>query len=153
MKDVSFPKNVVEYKMKMKKRGQAAIFVIIAVVIVVAGILIYLLVPGAKTILSGELVPASYLKNCFQENLQSNLDTLNKQGGYENPQGYADFNGNRVKYLCYTSQYYLPCKVQQPLIVRNYGNELERMTKAKVNECLANLKKEFEGRGYQVSVE
>lgn len=137
----------------MKKRGQAAIFVIVAIVIIVAGVLVYLFVPQVQTVFSGEIVPGNYLRNCFQEDFQSNLDALSEKGGYQNPEGYVQFRGSNVKYLCYTSQYYLPCKVQQPLIARNFEIELERITQAKVDECVANLKSEYESKGYEVTLD
>ena len=44
-----------------EKRGQVAIFIIVAIVIVVSGILIYFLFPNVRTIVSGEIVPNRFL--------------------------------------------------------------------------------------------
>ncbi len=135
----------------MEKRGQIAIFVIIAIVVVVGGILIYFLVPGVRTALIGEVVPSSFIKNCVEEEVKQGIEILSKQGGYENPEGYILFRGNRVKYLCYTSQYFLPCGVQQPLIKRQFEQELKRMIEQKSDECVQELKAEYESRGFSVS--
>jgi hypothetical protein len=139
--------------MKMKKRGQVAIFVVIAIVIIVAVLLVYFLVPQAKTVFSGELVPNNYLQSCVQTDLEKDIKLLSDQGGYENPEGYTLYQGNKIKYLCYTSQFYLPCKVQQPLIVRNFELELQRITREKTVACVNQMVQEFKNRGYNVNVE
>lgn len=136
----------------MKKRGQVAIFIIIAIVIVGGVALVYFLLPQTRTAISGDSTATSYLQNCFEKDLQKNLIMLGEQGGYENPEGFVLYNSTKVKYLCYTSQYYLPCKVQQPLISRNFEIELARMMNSKADECVDNLKKEFESRGYTVNL-
>jgi len=136
--------------MGMAKRGQVAIFVIVAIVIVVAGILVYFLVPGVRSAISGEIVPSDFFRSCVDDSLQENIQLLASQGGYANPEGYILHNGNRVKYLCYTSQYYFPCKVQQPLVKRNFEMELEKVLDDEAGRCVGELREEYEGRGFDV---
>jgi hypothetical protein len=136
---------------EMKERGQTTIFVIIAIVIVIGGILVYFLVPGVRNAIGGDISPSSFVRDCVEDEVRSGVELLSKQGGYANPEGFVLHDGNKVKYLCYTSQYYLPCKVQQPLIKRNFERELEGMIEAKTDECVQELKADYERRGFSVS--
>lgn len=141
----------VSANMRMEKRGQVAIFVIVAIIIVVAGILIYYFLPGARTFVSGDITPSVFLSECVSEELDSNIELLSSQGGYANPEGFILHEGDRVKYLCYTTEYYVPCIVQQPLILRHYERELEELTTTKAQSCTLDLREEYSRQGYEVS--
>ena len=137
---------------RMDKRGQLAIFVIIAIVII-AGILITVLMfPNVKERVTGEeLSPISYLKDCVEPAVKENVDKLARNAGYSDDEGSALYLGEKYKYLCYTSKYYETCKVQQPLIKQNFEDELKKIVEPKANECLTSLKRAYESRGYDVS--
>jgi len=135
----------------MKKRGQTAAFIIIAIIIVVFGILIYLFYPRISTIFGLEAEPNTYMSSCIEPAVRENVELLSKHGGYANPQGYVLHNGNRVKYLCYTAQYYIPCYVQQPMIRAHFEQELASMIQDKADQCAGDLKKYYEDRGYEVT--
>ena len=135
----------------MDKRGQVAIFVVVAIVIVVAGILVYLFVPQVSDVIRGELNPNSFLAGCVEDEVKQGIELLSRQGGYANPEGYILYKGNKLKYLCYNAQYYLPCKVQQPLIKAHFEKELDDIVESKTNECVENLVQEYQRRGYEVS--
>ena len=146
----NYKQNLTEITMG-NKRGQTAIFVIVAIFIVVGGILIYYLFPGVQSVFKGEISPNNFIQSCVEGEVKSGIEMLSKQGGYSNPEGYVLYQGNKIKYLCYTSQYFLPCNVQQPLIKRQFEVELEKIIKLETDECVQNLKEEYEGRGFVVS--
>ena len=134
------------------KKGQVAIFVIIAVVIV-AIIMILLFKP--KLPFSGttnELSPVSYLKSCLENDLRENINLLSESGGYTNPEGVLEYQGEKIKYLCYTAEFYKTCVVQQPLIKEHFEIELSNLMKTKLNECMQSLKSEYEKRGNEISI-
>src|SRR3989344_6426113 len=135
----------------MEKRGQTTIFIVVAMIIVVAGILIYFLVPGVRTVFSSELSPSGFIESCITEELDANLETLSLQGGYSNPEGFILYNNLPVKYLCYTAQYYQTCNIQQPLLISHVEEELESALQTKANDCVRQLAKEYEQRGFEVS--
>lgn len=137
--------------MGMKKRGQVTVFIIVGLVIAVGVLLVYLFYPGIKSSISGEIIPNDFLRNCVEQDVRDGVTLLAKQGGYANPQGYLYYGGNNVKYLCYNSEYYLPCVVQQPLIVSHFEKELGEITNAKTRGCVNELRAEYESRGYDVS--
>jgi hypothetical protein len=136
----------------MEKKGQIAIFVIIAVVIV-AVLLAALLYPRLEEFVSpGVFSPSQYLLSCIEPEIKSSVSLLASQGGYKEPMGYATYKDTKVKYLCYTSKDYTPCIVQQPALVSHFSEELNSMIGMKANACAAALQKEYERRGYSVSM-
>jgi len=136
---------------EMRKEGQTTIFVVIAIVIVVAGILVYLFVPGVKSVFRGDISPNSFIRDCVENEVASGIEFLAKQGGYADPEGFVLYKGNKVKYLCYNAQYFLPCKVQQPLIKRHFERELEQLIEAKADSCVQELRADYESQGFSVT--
>jgi len=144
-------KNIGEYMIKRgNSRGQLAIFVIVAVVIV-AVILAVLFYPRIKILVSGEFTPENYLKTCVKPEIDNIMPILNKQGGYANPEGFLVQNGEKIKFLCYTNEYYKTCVVQEPFIIRRYASEIQTAIEVKASRCFSDLKKEYESRGYSVT--
>src|SRR3989344_9349359 len=135
----------------MNKRGQTAMYVIIAIVIVVAGVMVYTFYPEITSGLGGEITPAAFLRQCMGLVVSDNVELIASQGGYANPEGFVNYKNVRVKYLCYESQYYTPCKVQQPLLRQQFEKDLEVKLAPEVESCVDELKAEYERRGYQVN--
>ncbi len=143
--------NFIQNMRVMSKRGQMAIFVIVAIVIV-AAILIFFLYPGIRTNITGsEFTASSYLKDCIQPNVKESIDLLSKQGGYANPEGFIVYNDTKIKYLCYIEGYYKTCVIQQPMIKNHFESELNSLLAPKARACFTALEKEYEKRGYSVS--
>jgi hypothetical protein len=135
----------------MKKRGQVTAYIIVAMVIVIFGIILYFLYPRINQILGGDVEPSDYMQTCIGPELDRGLDLISKQGGYINPEGYIEYQSVPIKYLCYTSRYYVPCYVQQPLLVRHVELELSELLKNKAESCAGELRDYYKSRGYQVT--
>lgn len=133
------------------KRGQIAIFVIIALVII-AVVLVVLLYPKLPITQKAEFTPEGYLRTCIEPSIKENLNKIADQGGYINPEGYLEYKGDKIKYLCYTAENYKTCIVQQPLIKENVEIELGKLIAGRTEECLQGLKEEYENRGFDVSL-
>ena len=132
------------------KKGQIGIFVILALVIV--GIIIVFLIFRNANIRIGEaFTPESFLRGCIEDEIKPTMNLLSKQGGYTNPEGFMLFNNSKVKFLCYTYEFYKTCMVQQPNIKAQYEKELNNAIKTKVNKCASDLRAEYERRGFGVS--
>lgn len=135
----------------MQKRGQTAVFIIIAVVIVLAAILLYLFYPRLSSVVGLESEPGSYIRDCMEPSVEENIALLAKQGGYAEPEGYIMYKDQNVKYLCYTSHYFVPCYVQQPLLREHFEAELARQLNAQAGTCLNEMERYYEQRGYDVT--
>jgi len=135
----------------MEKRGQVAIFIIVAIIIVVGGVLAYFFVPQVRTVISGELSPNAFVKDSLSDKVLVTMELLSSQGGYLDPEGYLTYQGNNVKYLCYNAQFMKLCAVQQPMIKAHYEQELETALNTKAKETISLLISEYESRGYTVT--
>lgn len=131
------------------RRGQIAIFVILAIV-VVAIVLAVAFFPGFNVVTSGELNPTVFLRDCVEPQLDETLTKLNAQGGYLQPEHFVAYEGTHIQYLCYTDANYEPCKVQQPLLVGHYENEIKKEISPVARECVGSLADAYERRGYEV---
>jgi len=134
----------------MDKKGQVTIFVIIAVAIVGLILFLFLFKGGPTLFKTGEISPNTFLKDCMEPDLRKAVDVLGKNGSYEKPEGTVMYKGDAYKYLCYTSEYYKTCTIQQPFIKNNFEKELARMLRPKAEQCAQSLIAEYKSRGYSV---
>lgn len=134
----------------IKKRGQVTFFVLIALVLV--GIIIALIaIPRLRgPTLESTQDPAAFLRECIQPTLTARLGTLAEQGGYLNPEGFIEYNNTKIKYLCYASEDYKTCAVQQPFIKEHVETELTTALQGTARQCVQDLKDAFQSAGYTV---
>ncbi|MBU2612806.1 MAG: hypothetical protein KKB62_03740 [Nanoarchaeota archaeon] len=133
------------------KKGQVTIFVIIALVIVVAGVLIYFFYPGlTSTATSLDENPRSYIQNCIENNLEENVMIVGLQGGSLEPSSYIIYGGNTVEYLCYTNENYKTCVPQRAALVSHIEKELKDALALRVTECFSQMRSDYTSRGYTV---
>jgi len=140
-------------KIVNSKRSQVTIFVIIALVIVGFAVLIYVFYPKiSATFGFGAQSPQADLESCIEKNFQEKVSIISSQGGSLNPKNYFLYKGDKIEYLCYTEEYYKTCVMQKPLIKNSVEAEIKNGIKDKFNECVVNLKSNFEKKGYAVSM-
>ena len=136
------------------RRGQLTPFVILALIIV-GVIFIFMFRDQINNSVSGMIGGFSsqgFMKKCIEQGLREDINLLGKQGGYSDIEGVGNilFNGEKYAYLCYTSEKYLTCVVQQPLIKQNFENSLKKLAEPKAEACVEKLKEEYRKRGYSV---
>ena len=137
-----------DVKNKMRKSGQVSIFVIVAIVIV--GVVLVIFVFPKIEVFSGDVEPNSYLKSCIEPSTQEILNVLVKQGGYAEPTNYLMYKGDKIQYLCYISEDYLPCLIQQPLLVKHIEQEIKKFVEPRAKKCIDDLKEKYEKQDYIV---
>lgn len=130
------------------RKGQVTLFVILAVIIV-AVIAVIFIFPEVN-VFSSELNPSSYLRTCIEPEIENVKSVLSEQGGYYNPTNYALYKGIKFQYLCYTSEYYTPCTVQQPLLLKHIENEIKNYIGPRAKQCYEDLKDQYEKKGYEI---
>lgn len=135
-------------KKSMEKRGQVSIFIILAIVIVAIVVLIFAF--PQVNVFASDLNPSSFLRDCVGGEVGKVMNQLNSQGGYLEPDNSVLYKGKNIQYLCYTSENYLPCKVQQPLLVSHYEVEIKDYILPVASQCVSELKTQYEKRGYTV---
>ena len=139
-----FPKN---------SNGQLTIFVIVAVIVVAIIGMIYFVFPSVLVslgIVSGN--PNAFMQNCIEEEIQNSVNLVSTQGGTLEPRNFILYQNEKIEYLCYNENYYLPCVMQQPLLKQYIENEIERGIKNQEDICFQNLQESFEKKGYDISI-
>ncbi|MFH1608059.1 MAG: hypothetical protein ABIA78_02905 [archaeon] len=135
------------------KRGQVSIFIIIAIIVVVLGIIIYLVYPRIGIDIGDETQnPSAFLQSCLEDEISTAVETLSLQGGSLEPEHYVLYDDEKIEYLCFTEEYYKPCIVQQPLLKKHIEDEIKSEIKAEVNGCLDSMKESYEKKGYDVGL-
>jgi hypothetical protein len=134
------------------KKGQVAIFVIVAIVIIGILLLVMLYPKMTQKSSSYAFSPNSFLQSCVEPQIRPVIAQLSQHGGYLTPEGTVKYKGMDVKYLCYTSENYKTCVNQQPLIKENFENNLQSFVTSEVERCMTDLKSEYESQQYAVTI-
>jgi hypothetical protein len=136
----------------MKKQGQIGVYVLIAlgIVLVVFVIALYPRLRGGN--IEQVQDPTSFLTTCLEPSFRNTLNTLFAHGGYRTPQGFLVYQDEQIEYLCYTSENYKPCVVQQPLIKEHVEEELTAALQEPVRTCMQQLQEAYERQGYRASI-
>ena len=137
----------------MKKRGQVTIFIIIAVMIVVLGILVFLFYPQIKTSLELESKnPSQFIQECLEDKVKVAVTLLSLHGGSINPGHYILYDNTKIEYLCYTDEYYQTCVMQQPMLKQHIEEEIKNEIGNVANNCFDSLKESYEKKAYNVNL-
>jgi hypothetical protein len=131
------------------RRGQVTMFIILAIVLI--GVIFAFVVVPRVANLSSDVNPTSYLRNCIDPAISEVKNKLSAQGGYLVPTNFILYQDAKIQYLCYTSDDYVPCTVQQPLLVRHVAREMQSYIEPRAKQCLLDLKRQYERQGYEVS--
>jgi len=136
------------------KKAQVTIFIIIAIVIIGAALLFYFLIPKAETeAVFDETNPQAYIQTCIEDKIKDTVEILSLQGGSIESEGYILYQGDKIEYLCYTSEYYVPCKIQRPFLVEHIESEIENEIEDDMKMCFDALVDFYERRNYDANLE
>lgn len=137
-------------KMKRGKKGQIAVFVILAILILI--VIIFLFIDRKDlTAVFGRESHVDKIEKCIKETAEGGIEILSLQGGSIDPKNFYLYEGNKVEYLCYVGENYKKCVMQKPMLKQNIEAELKRYIEPEVEECVESIKVSLEKKGYQVS--
>ena len=140
-------------KSGLNNRGQVTMFIIIGIVIVVFAVLIFLFWPKISSIVGSEKSPEEFIQDCLGGDLKETVDLVSSQGGSINPKNYFLYKDDKLELLCYTSEDYKLCTMQQPLLKQHIENEIKSEINDKVKTCFDKLQSDYQGKGYEVSLQ
>lgn len=137
----------------MNKRGQVTIFVIIGIVLIIAGILIYSFIPNLKTTKTTvDENPKLFIKNCLEDDFQMLVQQISLNGGKLVPEFYHPYYGNDVQMLCSVATYYELCVIQDPHLKESVELELKKGIENKLGYCFVELVSSLKNKGYIVEL-
>src|SRR3989344_8741399 len=140
--------------MKMSKRGQIAIFVIVAIILVVAIVIVFIVARGNKPIISTgqEETPARFVDSCVRESAEQVMREMMIQGGVIEPRDFVMYENSKITYLCKNVNYYEPCVNQYPLYITHLHDKLLNAVREDIQGCFNSLKAELEAKNYVVQM-
>lgn len=139
--------------MKRSDKGQVTIFIILGIMIVIAGILVYVFYPGVRSETSFDPKnPSAVFQNCLEDKIKETAELISTQGGSVEPEHYVTYNEEKIEYLCYTGEYYVTCVVQQPMLESHIEKEIKEDIKDEADLCADELVQSYESRGYNVNL-
>jgi hypothetical protein len=134
------------------RKAQVTLFIILSLIILIS-VLILLTVKQQKPSTSyNEENPQQTIESCTTEALEEAIDILSNQGGDINPSGFTTFRDEKLVYLCYNQNFYLPCINQRPELVSHIETEITDYIRPIVNKCFNQLKSNLEKK-YSVELE
>jgi len=135
-----------------QKRGQVAVYVIIALVIVIAVAAIFLysrIKPTAVEDVAAS--PEKYMESCLKPLIVDEIKARALHGGDIDPEAFILYKNQKIKYLCYTSDNYKTCVVQEPLIKERMEEKVSGSMQSEAEKCVVLLAQALENQGYSVS--
>jgi len=134
------------------RRGQVAVFVIIALV-VVGSIVIFFLIRRNIVGFGGEVSdPEQYFRQCIEPSTNEAVDKILPQGGFLDPGSFKMYNDAKITYLCKTDGFYVPCINIHPMLISEISQEIKSYISPSIEGCFESLKKEFEKKQMGVEV-
>jgi len=124
------------------KGGQIAVFVIIALVLVVSIASVFMLVQQPLTKTKALEDPRAAISECVEEIGEEALELIGTYGGYIDSQDLNIlYEDEKRTYLCHTSEEKELCTNQEPLLVNNIKQEITDYVAPKIETCFSDLEK------------
>ena len=141
-------------KIKINKRGQMAIWVIVAMAFVISIVLFFFLRGDIKPE-TGERIeenPTGFVSNCVRGSVNDVIDIILAQGGFANPEHSKYYNGINISYLCYNAGNYNPCINEHPILINEIKEEIKNYIAPKVEQCFQDYKSEIKKRNAEIEL-
>jgi hypothetical protein len=132
---------------EVRKRGQITIFIILAVIVIMA-LLVYFI--WLKPLIIQTDSEKLQIESCLEDSMQESINYLLSTAGVINPDFTLMYNGENITYLCYSDEYYTPCVNQNPLIKNKFQQSLKELITSDVNGCYESSVNELRSLGYDV---
>lgn len=132
-------------------RGQAVLWVIVAMAIVTLLGVLFLFKSGPEGGAGKGFDVESYIRQCVSDNVLEVVDEVLPHGGFAENRKFKIFNNISVEYLCYNQGYFKPCINQRPAYFDDVAKNIEKNVSGKIKICFDNLDNELRNRGAEVS--
>lgn len=133
------------------KRGQIAIWVIVAIIILAGVILLYLVRKAPQPVELKEMTVEQDIELCLVRAVNEAVDKMLPQGGFIQPENYVTYNGTKIEYLCENPGFFETCKNQHPMLVNEMRSQISDYIKPYLDQCLEIEKKEISKKGGEMS--
>lgn len=135
----------------MTKRGQIALWTIIALVIVFFIALLFIFNRSAIIPPQSTKDPVSFINKCVREEITEALDIMLPHGGFITPTNFKRYRYTEIEYLCENTGYFKPCINQHPMLIREMQQEIKSYTEPRIEHCFETLDAELKSSNYEVT--
>jgi len=140
---------------KIKRIGQTTVWIIFAIVLVIAIILLIYFLKDVNLITppiaDAPFEMQSFLQGCTGKSVLESVDIMLPQAGFIQPRNAVRFDGGDVEYICETFQYYDPCVQQHPMLLNEMEMEIKNYILDDIRNCFDEMEEEFEERGWDMN--
>lgn len=138
---------------KMGKKAQVTIFIILGIIIVSSIAVLFFLDRGEiETPNSPKtLGPRGFIQKCVTDIVEESEAEILANGMVPDPTLSIMYNGSNVTYHCYQANNYLPCYIVHPMLEDKIEEKLRQDFVSQVqDECFDILLQDFTNKGYKV---
>lgn len=135
----------------MNKKGQLTIFIIIAVILVVAVAIIFTVTKKPADYISPKENPKGYIQKCARDAANDAQNLIIPKGGFANVSiaNSVRFNDQDVIFMCYTPSYLQLCNNKHPLLNIEIQKEIKTIIEPKINKCFEDVRVNFANNNYK----
>ena len=135
------------------KKGQVTIFIIVAIVIVVIGVLIFAFYPKITSTTGFNVEnPEIFLQDCVEDDLRSLVKDISSHGGVLSPTNPAFYDQTELQYLCHTPNYDKACSRYPAFLVDSFQQEVSEGIKLTIDNCFDSLEESYISRSYSTTL-
>ena len=140
-----------EYGLISSKRSQLTVFIIIAVILVVAVAIIFTVIKKPTDYVSPKENPKGYIQKCARDAASSAENLIIPHGGVANVSAAnsVKFNDLDVMFMCYTSGNMQLCNNKHPLLNLEIQKEIKNIIEPKINKCFDDVRASFANSNYK----
>ncbi len=136
----------------INRKGQVALFVIIAIALVAVIALIFMVRKGPGLFAGSETNPQAFIEQCTNKYVEEAVDIMLPQGGFLSPENYKLYKNIKVAYLCENRGFYQSCINQHPMFLNEIKGEILNYTFSRIDQCFSDLKKALENEKNSVQL-
>jgi hypothetical protein len=136
----------------MNRRGQVTIFIVLGLIIVASILFVFFYSGKIVFTTSPADNPDAYLKKCIGDSIKESEDSILSSNGFTSKDTHASvlYKSEQIPYLCMSYEYYSSCMPQEPMFIEKQRVLMENKVAIYLENCLTELKKDFEKDGYDV---
>jgi len=121
------------------KKAQLTMFIVLALIIIVLIAIIFWIVKKPQLNISSDYSKFQ-VEECIKDSLEKQEKKLLENNGYTNiTNNFIVYYGEKVPYLCKSSQFYIPCINQEPLLIEKIRGEMQESLKKDVSGCISQF--------------
>lgn len=132
------------------KKGQVTIFIIVAIVIVIAIVALFIFREDLVKVLGKEINVQDEIQSCVEESISSAIPQIIANAADPNPQKSIRYRGVNYTYICYQENDYLPCYNTHPLMKKTITELIKEETKEEIATCFLSVLEDASAKGYTI---